>query len=346
MSSPPKPNTQALSWFFGEYKIRTLRLKPRYQRNPIWSIGQKCFLIDSLIAGCPIPQVFLNIVTEGAGVQRKTFYDVVDGQQRLNAILEYMQDEYALVATTAKSYPVSDGYKPHIGKKYSQLPPHLQDAIWDYALPVQELRGWDDTEIRALFRRLNYVVERLSKQEMRHSQYFGEFVEAVEALANEPFWDTLQFFSRRDSQRMRDIEFVSELFVLLIDGPQDQQKTLDRFYANYDVDFPKKKQFMRRFRTVLRSLQTIVDVIRDTRFSKKADFYALFGAAVQINTAVRTPSDLSAGKRHLRKLDKELRKSPDELTGMPAKYYSTVIEGPNKLAKRKLRVKILHDIFV
>ena len=36
----PKPNTQALSWFYSEDKKQTLRLDPKYQRNPIWSIGQ------------------------------------------------------------------------------------------------------------------------------------------------------------------------------------------------------------------------------------------------------------------------------------------------------------------
>ncbi len=344
MNAPPKPNTQALSWFYGENKNRTLRLRPRYQRHPIWSVGQKCFLIDSLISGCPIPQVFLNIVIEGKGAQRKTFYDVVDGQQRLNAILEFMQDEYPLVATTAKSYPVSDEYKPHIGKKYSELPPHLQDAIWDFPLPVQELRGWDDDEIRALFRRLNYVVERLNKQELRHSQYFGEFVDAVESLAKESFWDDLHFFSRRDSQRMRDIEFVSELFVLIIDGPQDQQKTLDRFYADYDVDFPQKAHYMRRFRKVLRSLELLAEVIQQTRFGKKADFYALFGAVADLVATSTTSINFAHCEQKLRDLDAELQKKPEQLSGIPSQYHTTVIEGPNKLAKRKLRTILLKDI--
>src|SRR5690606_12311221 len=118
------PNTQFLSWFVAEYKNRTLKLTPRYQRNPIWSIGQKCFLIDSLISGCPIPQVFINIMTKGSGSTRKTIYEVVDGQQRLRAILEFMNDEYSLIATAAKAYPVSSNYKPHIGKRYSELPTH------------------------------------------------------------------------------------------------------------------------------------------------------------------------------------------------------------------------------
>jgi hypothetical protein len=344
VEAPPKPNTQALSWFFGEHKKGTLRLNPKYQRNPIWSIGQKCFLVDSLISGVPIPQVFVNIETEGAGRNRQTVYEIVDGQQRLRAILEFMNDEYSLVATAARAYPVSDIYKPHIGKHYSELPATLQDAIWNYPLAVQELRGWDDLQIRALFRRLNYVVERLNKQEMRHSQYFGEFVDAVEALTSESFWDDIAFFTRRDSQRMKDVEFVSELFVVLLDGVQEGQSTLDRFYADYDVVFPKKHSLVAKFRQVLLSLSTLRPFLEQSRFTKKADFYGLFAAASSINKKAKVAVDLSSAIHGLGNLEKALEKPTSSLRGIPGLYYSTVIEGPNKKSKREERTEILQAI--
>lgn len=340
----PKPNTQFFSWFYGEHKKKTLRLTPKYQRNPIWSIGQKCFLIDSLISGCPIPQVYINVINEGTGPSRKTFYEVVDGQQRLRAIIDFMDDEYTLISTTAKSYPVSDDYKPYIGKTYSKLPPHVQETIWNYPLAVQELRGWSDEEIRALFRRLNYVVERLNKQELRHSQYFGEFADAIEKIADEPFWDNVQLFSRRDSQRMLDIEFISELMVLLIDGPQKQQTTLDSFYANFDVQYESKRRHMNKFRVVLRSLGTIIDFINKTRFSKKGDFYGLFGAICKLVDNKMVHIDLSHRQDGLRALDEALQNDPTQRTEREALYYSTVIEGPNKLVKRQERIDILYNI--
>src|SRR4051794_19141035 len=109
-TSPPKPNTLALSWFFGERQKGTLILKPKYQRNPIWSKGQQCFLIDSLISGCPIPQVYINIVTEGEGRNKRTLYEVVDGQQRLRAILEFINEDWPLIKIDPEAYPVSDVY--------------------------------------------------------------------------------------------------------------------------------------------------------------------------------------------------------------------------------------------
>lgn len=341
--SPPKPNTLAVSWFFGESQKETLALQPKYQRNPIWSIGQKCFLIDSLISGCPIPQVYLNIKTTGKGRDKKTIYEVVDGQQRLRSILEFVGDEWSLIATAAKAYPISDDYKPHIGKKYSELPDRVQSAIWDYPIAVQEIRGWDDTEIRAMFRRLNYVNERLNHQELRHSQYFGEFNEAVEQLAREQFWDDIHLFTRRDSERMKDVEFVSELFVIVIDGIQDQQKTLDKFYADYDVVFPRKSKHITMFHQVLQSLTTVAEVIRTSRFTKKADFYALFAAVLEINQGQGSAVNLRSKGARLTRLAKDLDADPETFTGIPQQYYTTVIEGPNKLAKRRLRKQILLD---
>lgn len=340
-SSLPKPNTQALSWFFGEYKKGTLDLEPRYQRYAIWSPGQKCFLIDSLISGAPVPQVFLNIRSKGAGRERHTVYEVVDGQQRLRAILEYMDDEYALLATTARSYPVSAAYVPHIGRTYSQLPPAVQDSIWNYWLPVQELRGWSEEQIRALFRRLNYVVERLNKQELRHSQYFGEFVEAVEGLAEDAFWDDMQFFTRKDAQRMKDIEFISELFVALIAGPQEGQRSLDEYYAQYDVEFPNRATEVGRFRQTLASLTTIGEFLRSSRFVKKGDFYGLFCAVAHLNRGKKRPTDLTPRIGALKKLERQLAKDPETLSGTAAEYYGTIIEGPNKKAKRQARIDIL-----
>ncbi len=343
MPDPPKPNTLAVSWFYGEDQKETLVLTPEYQRNPIWSIGQKCFLIDSIISGCPIPQVYINIKTQGLAKEKKTIYEVVDGQQRLRAILEFLNDKWPLIETTTKSYPVSNLYRKYIGKKYSELPETLQNVIWDYPIATQELRGKESKEIQGLFRRLNYVVERLNAQELRHSQYFGEFINAVESLSEEAFWDTIGIFSRRDFQRMKDIEFISELFIIVVDGIPDQKKSLDDFYATYDVVFKKKARSISRFKRVIEALETIDDVIRDTRFKNKSDFYGLFAAANEL-TVDSGVLDLEPAGKSLVKLSKALEAAPETFSGRVQEYYTTIAEGANKYGKRVRRMEILREL--
>lgn len=338
--TPPKPNTQALSWFFGEHKKGSLILQPKYQRKAIWSEAQRCFLIDSIVSGCPIPQVYINVKGKGTGSKREDLYEVVDGQQRLRSILDFLADDYKLIHLKKTSYPVSDFYAPLVGKRYSELPVDLQEAIWDYPLAVQELRGLEDEEIRSLFRRLNYVVERLTDQELRHSQYFGDFASTAEQVAEWEEWDAFDLFTRRESQRMRDIEFISELLIVSIAGVQGQEE-LDTFYAEYDAGFPGKKNAVELVRRTVDSLKSIERTICSTRFRKKADFYALFATVILLPTSAHFAIDLNGIASILEKLNQELERDPKELKGDLLSYYSTVIEGPNKKAKRVERVGLL-----
>jgi hypothetical protein len=90
-------------------------------------------------------------------------------------------------------------------------------------------------------------------------------------------------------------------------------------------------------------LRSLSSLIKETRFSKRPDFYGLFGATVNILGTPPKVMNLKSYETALRKLDRELKK-PEGLTGDLDKYYSTVIEGPNKLSKRTLRIEILEKL--
>jgi hypothetical protein len=64
-----------------------LELDPSWQRDAVWSSKKKPALIESLINGIPIPEITLWLRADGT-------YVVVDGQQRLRAILEFMSGNY------------------------------------------------------------------------------------------------------------------------------------------------------------------------------------------------------------------------------------------------------------
>ena len=75
-----------------------------------------------------------------------------------------------------------------------------------------------------------------------------------------------------------------------MDGIQDQQKTLDKFYADYDVEFSEGTHYTSKFKQVLASLETIrQSVIEKTRLRKKADFYGLFAAVSKLTEGKSAP---------------------------------------------------------
>ena len=54
------PTTQNVAWFRDRYLEGLLDLKPPFQRKPVWSKKQKHFLIESVLLGLPIPELYLQ----------------------------------------------------------------------------------------------------------------------------------------------------------------------------------------------------------------------------------------------------------------------------------------------
>lgn len=79
------------------YKRRDRFEIPDYQREEVWSTAQKQLLIDSILNGWKLPKLYL--LKTGANT-----YDVVDGQQRLATIFEFMSGKLELSSETSHNF--------------------------------------------------------------------------------------------------------------------------------------------------------------------------------------------------------------------------------------------------
>jgi len=147
-----------------------LRLAPEFQRNAVWPRAAKAYLIDTILSERPMPLFFFQ---RGRSAQTgKPTYAVVDGQQRLRAIFEYMDGRYALTESKDSRWK---------GKRFSELGQSLQENLLNYDLTIEELTGYDEDEIRDIFVRMNRYVVKLSPQELRHAREHGSFYEFVKS---------------------------------------------------------------------------------------------------------------------------------------------------------------------
>lgn len=152
-------------------KGEVLNIRPEYQRRLRWSVAQKSKLIESLLLNIPIPPVFLY---ESDAAR----YEVMDGQQRLNTVREFMAGEFALTSL--------DVLSPLNGLRYSRCPPRIKRAFDRASISAIVLLLESEVEKspkslslidirRFIFDRLNTGGTRLNPQEIRNALNPGEF---------------------------------------------------------------------------------------------------------------------------------------------------------------------------
>ena len=104
-----KQNSTSLtiSEFYDNYTSNKYRFNITYQRkSSIWSEDKKSFLIDSILKNYPIPAIFLRpCVDNDTG---KMIYDVVDGKQRLESIVDFIENKIALTTYFAEDNFLDD----------------------------------------------------------------------------------------------------------------------------------------------------------------------------------------------------------------------------------------------
>ena len=81
---------RTIAWFKKAFDAEELDIKAPLQRNPVWTDRQKGSLIETILLEYPIPELYMQEVITEAGAERHV---VVDGQQRIRAVLSYLTGE-------------------------------------------------------------------------------------------------------------------------------------------------------------------------------------------------------------------------------------------------------------
>lgn len=223
----------------GSYKLPLLqsiftqsnyKLKPQFQRRITWNNKKRSKLIESFIINIPIPPVF---------IYERDFdsYEVMDGLQRISAIISFYNDEFELEGL--------DEWSELNGKKYSSLPQKIKEGIDRRQLSTITLlkeSAKDQSKAekmkKMVFERLNTGGVKLEAQEIRNALYDGSFNQlCIKLSADENFrklWgitsdersiiskeseeidleDSVLLVNYRLYKRMYDVELVLRFFAM------------------------------------------------------------------------------------------------------------------------------------
>lgn len=251
-------------WFKKANDTGDLQMKPPFQRNPVWTLPQKSYLIDSILNGYPIPEIYMQEFVDESGNEQ---HIIIDGQQRTRACLEFVEGGFAIKEDESPTWG---------GMRFDDLSPDDKKKVFGYTFIVRILPEMSDNDIRGIFQRLNKNVVALNTQELRQATYWGPFIQTMQELSNYNYWNTTGIFTPVNVRRMMDTEYVSELAIAVLHGHQNKKETIDKYYQEYEVEFDNRDELIATFQAVIFELEQLLPDIKSTRWKKKTDFYSLF----------------------------------------------------------------------
>jgi hypothetical protein len=223
-----------------------MQLRPFYQRRPRWDRVRQSKLIESFIMNIPVPPLFVYESTLAK-------YEVMDGQQRITAILDFYTNKLKLEGL--EQWPELNG------RIYDTLPSEIKKGLdrrsVSYIVLLKESASSSEEEVllrQEVFERLNTGGIKLSKQEARNALYQGPFNSLLLELSrNSHFREVwgLPLYSKSAEQNrapelllnkmwieMRDVEIILRFFALRnVNNYQRGMKEFLDLYMVYSRSF-------------------------------------------------------------------------------------------------------------
>jgi len=233
----------------------------------------------------PVPEVYVQVTQSEDGTEE---YGVVDGQQRLRTILQFIgiescEDQDAEEDSNnfvLEALPTASRFKD---TSFSDVNGDARKRFFQYEICVRYLYTEVPKEVEDVFKRLNKFTMPLKPQELRNATFHGAFPKLAEKLADDEYWAVNRIITAAAIRRMSDIEMTSDLLIGLLHGPQGgSAKIIDEYYEQYeqfDDEFPEQTRITRVFSKTKELIQRLFpDIVDVPRWGKRSDFYTLFVA--------------------------------------------------------------------
>ncbi|MGE8532324.1 MAG: DUF262 domain-containing protein [Acinetobacter guillouiae] len=329
--------------------------EPFFQRNLVWREIHKKDFIETILMGYPFPQIFISKGKIDL-VNRISTSCIVDGQQRCNAIQEFIEDKFAVNS-----------------KIFSQLNEEEQSEFFKYEIAVIELDlAHDDPKVGEIFQRINRTANALtgiekkaseysSSEYMLVSQYMSDHLVSKQAQIDDLFNDDAdtnikvnphidsdflnwidshsvkkfsqlinddKLFSKLEISKKVNLMYTMNLISTHINGIYNRNDEAWNHAELYKDDFDIKDQIIDKFEKVA-DLYLQFKFPKKSLWNRKANFFSLFLALLSY---IDQQVDIDGLKSVLNNFE------PDDI------YKNAAKEGVNNAKERTIRNDYIDEL--
>lgn len=350
-------NSVKIIELYNKIDSEILDTSPEFQRKLVWKKQHKYSFIDTILMNYPFPEIYIaSAEMDVESLRSKEI--VVDGKQRLTAIVEYIKG-------------INDFENQKKITAFNELSLDEKRDFLNYLVTVKDLKDIDITEIKEIFQRINSTEYALNIIERTNAQYgdgeFAVFCKQVVGLDYNPtindsdiivgekikfelnnFFAINEIFSENDKSRMFDVQYIMLIISTFLEGEYYGRSSkvneyLERYNSSFDI-----------YEKPLSQLLNSIRAIEKLQFSKlsywfnKANLFTLIIELSKIDLNVVNYERLETKLLELETKvdlyfsdDEKIEISEDE-----RRYFEVARQGSHEKASRIHRGKVIHSLLL
>jgi uncharacterized protein with ParB-like and HNH nuclease domain len=354
LESVPSTNVKIIE-LYNKIESGGLIINPDFQRKLVWKKQHKFHFIDTILMNFPFPEVY--VASAEMDVENITASEiVVDGQQRLSTIVDYIKAR-------------GDFKTQNRVKKFEGLTTNEKKIFLNYFVSVRDLKSLDSEIVKEIFMRINNTEYSLNTIEKLNAQYGdSEFVvfckQMVDAefkpkdtdtdsILSDDFRDKAKailsktkVFNDNDVKRMSNLQYMMTLVSTLIESEYfNRNVRVQSYIEKYNVSFEQKS-------AIETLLSNAFDVILALEFesqsywNNKSNFFSLVIELTKFDT---TLVDVPKLKLKLEELEVKSKKYfanivDENINSMEVRYFEFAKEAVNEKSARIHRAEIINTM--
>jgi hypothetical protein len=317
---------------FNDMKKGTLILAPSFQRKLVWNDAHKENFIETILLGLPFPEIYLADGDIDLDTQTSQTL-VVDGQQRLNTIYQYV--------TASPDFSIKRI------SRFEDLSPQEKTKFFDYKVVVRDLGRIEEPKIREIFQRINSVQYALNAIEIQNSLYEGEFISTAKHIIeeNNELFQKITVFSEVEFSRMKDLEYILLIMSTIEEGGYfTSDKEVENYVKNYDDEYPNREKMIEDFNDVLSAI-VAAHLPADSIWNKRSSLFSLIVELIKFKRKSTVLHNGEVLNHTLSSLEMKLyeNKGEDVKTNPFAQYYYYTHQGTSSRKARYVRGQLLQS---
>lgn len=314
----PSVTNPTVADIYEKIDTNKLDLKPDFQRKFVWTQEHQEQFLDTILHGYPFPEIY---VCQGVidTVKLRTTQVVIDGQQRLTTIKNYIEGRFD---------------KPlKMVTPYAELSEDERSMFLSYQIVVRDIGKIDDDLVREIFRRINLTKFKLEDIEIHNAVYDGKYIQTAKSIVEDIKLEDYGVFHESEFTRMADLHFVLQVMSTLERGGYyHRDNEIEKCVAEFNEEYPdsnKMKSMILRTFDLIEQLKLPLDSI----WFRKSNFFTL---AVELSFADVVPANIS---ERLEALETNVMANKNNSASEFGVYFSYMYQGTNNRKSRITRAE-------